>query len=97
MNAVAHIEPELVEAYHPIFDSPAWLQVCAERKPVQLTLEEQARAESLPDFDDPLFEFKLHYHEVPMEERKALFARLWETFDNRTQRDFAERICRGCR
>lgn len=83
---------DLIETYHPIFDSLAWWDICANRKPVQLTPDQELAAANLPDFDDPLFDFKLHYTAVPLEERKRLFVCLWETFDYRTRLDLAARV-----
>ncbi|WP_139236442.1 hypothetical protein [Sedimentitalea nanhaiensis] len=46
----------------------------------------------LPDFDDPDFLTKLHTDNAPLADRKQLFVRLWNGFENEDKRAFMSRV-----
>lgn len=59
------------------------------RNPVRADL-----ASDIPDFDDPLFEAKLHTASAPLNQRKALLVELWNSLGENDRLAFLRRVAR---
>lgn len=80
-----HVEPEPDEPGMPM----AWADICRNARKRSPAKGDPAL---IPDFDDPHFEAKLRPETAPLNERKRLFVRLWNSFPESDRAAFLRNI-----